>query len=65
MSAAAGLSGPGESATTASEALSASQSSGGTVPTYLTNEISSLQAGLARLTGQSSRPGFTSYGRRT
>jgi hypothetical protein len=37
--------------TMASEALKAEQSAGGAVPTYLTNEISNLQAGLARLTG--------------
>ena len=37
--------------TMANEALSAAQSSSGSVPTYLTNEISNLQAGLDRLTG--------------
>ena len=35
--------------TMASEAASAAKSTGGSVPTYLTNEISNLQAGLARL----------------
>ncbi len=44
--------------TMASEAAANAQSSGGTVPTYLTNEISNLQAGLDRLTGgQSSSSG--------
>jgi hypothetical protein len=37
--------------TMASEALAAAQNTSGSVPTYLTNEISNLQAGLARLTG--------------
>jgi hypothetical protein len=37
--------------TMASEALKAEQNSGGAAPAYLTNEISNLQAGLARLTG--------------
>ncbi len=40
--------------TMAQESLAAQQGSGGTVPTYLTNEISNLQAGLDRLTGGSS-----------
>jgi hypothetical protein len=40
--------------TMASEALAASQNTGGSVPTYLTNEIANLQAGLNRLTGGSS-----------
>jgi hypothetical protein len=40
--------------TMASEALKAEQNAGGAVPTYLSNEISNLQAGLARLTGGSS-----------
>jgi hypothetical protein len=40
--------------TMASEALAASQSAGGSVPTYLSNELANMQAGLARLTaGQS------------
>jgi hypothetical protein len=47
--------------TMASEALAASQSSSGSVPTYLTNEISNLQAGLSRLTaGESSSGGSSS-----
>jgi hypothetical protein len=37
--------------TMASESLAAEQNAGGAVPTYLTDEISNLQAGLARLTG--------------
>lgn len=41
--------------TMASEAAAAAQNTSGSVPTYLTNEISNLQAGLDRLTaGQSS-----------
>jgi hypothetical protein len=36
--------------TLASEQAAAQQSSGGTVPTYLTNEIANYSAGLARLT---------------
>jgi hypothetical protein len=41
--------------TMASEAAAAAKSTSGTVPTYLTNEISNLQAGLSRLTaGESS-----------
>jgi hypothetical protein len=40
--------------TMASESLAAEQNAGGTAPAYLTNEISNLQAGLARLTGGSS-----------
>jgi len=44
--------------TMASESLAAQQNAGGAVPTYLSNEISNLQAGLARLTGgQSSSSG--------
>jgi hypothetical protein len=46
--------------TMASEAAAAAQSSGGSVPTYLTNEISNLQAGLARLTASSSDSSATS-----
>ena len=37
--------------TMASESLAAEQNAGGSVPTYLTNEIANMQAGLARLTG--------------
>jgi hypothetical protein len=40
--------------TIASEAAANAKSSGGTVPTYLTNEISNLQAGLDRLTANNS-----------
>ena len=40
--------------TMASEALKAAQSTSGSVPTYLTNEISNLQAGLSRLTADQS-----------
>jgi hypothetical protein len=40
--------------TMASEAAASAQSSGGAVPTYLTNEIANLQAGLDRLTGGAS-----------
>jgi hypothetical protein len=40
--------------TMASEALAAEQNAGGAAPTYLTSEISNLQAGLARLTGGAS-----------
>jgi hypothetical protein len=37
--------------TMASEALAAEKNSGGSAPTYLTNEIANMKAGLARLTG--------------
>ena len=37
--------------TMASEALAAEKNAGGAAPTYLTNEIANMQAGLARLTG--------------
>ena len=48
--------------TMASEAAANAQSSGGTVPTYLTNEISNLQAGLDRLTAsQGSSSSTTGY----
>jgi hypothetical protein len=40
--------------TMASESLAAEQNAGGTAPTYLTNQIANLQAGLARLTGGAS-----------
>jgi hypothetical protein len=43
--------------TMASEALAAAQSTSGSVPTYLTNEISNLQAGLSRLTADQSSSG--------
>ena len=39
--------------TMAGEALAAAQNTSGSVPTYLTNEIANLQAGLNRLTGGS------------
>jgi hypothetical protein len=44
--------------TMASEALAAEKNAGGAAPTYLTNEIANMQAGLARLTaGQGSTSG--------
>jgi hypothetical protein len=44
--------------TMASEALAAEQNSGGGAPTYLTNEVANMKAGLARLTaGQNSGSG--------
>jgi hypothetical protein len=39
--------------TMASEAAAKAKTSGGTVPTYLTNEIANYQAGLNRLLGGS------------
>jgi len=48
--------------TMASESLAAEQNSGGAVPTYLTDEISNLQAGLARLTGGASSSSASSSG---
>jgi hypothetical protein len=46
---------------TPATAAAAAGKSGGTVPTYLTNEIANLNAGLARLTGGNPSPSTSTF----